>query len=259
MRPVRGRILFALGGALVVANLAAPPSTAGAAAKPPQQQSATAAPAVAVSTPQMADLALDEAHGLLYGSDISGGKVWIFSLPMLSTVATIDVGAQSQPIGMDISQDGTMLAVARTNSQYRSIAVIDTAARKVVATLSPSVGTPWDVRFGRQGRLYSVGFPSSGGTVPDVVHVWNLNSMTEVGQSACCTGDADDVVITADGNTLYESETGQTGVRTVRFDISTDTPVAMGATPGVQFGGAVVVKPDGSRAYNSNGECGLET
>lgn len=249
---VRGKVLFTFGGALVLSCLAAPPSTVGAVTKAQQHPSSTAAPAVSVSTPQMADLALDEAHNLLYGSDINGGKVWIFSLPTLSTVATIDVGPQSQPIGMDISQDGTMLAVARTNAQYRNIALIDTASRKVVGTLSPSVGTPWDVRFGRQGRLYSVGFPS--GTVADVVHVWDLTSLTEVGRSACCTGDAQDVVITADGNTLYESEIGQTGLSIVRFDTSTDTPVALGATPPVQFGGAVAIKPDGSRVYNSNGE-----
>src|SRR5215472_18736068 len=111
---------------------------------------------------------------------------------------------------MDLSPDGTTLAVALTNQNFREIKLIDTASRKVVGTLSPSVGTPWDVRFGRPGRLYSVGFPSSGGAMPDVVHVWNLNTMAEVGQSACCTGDAEDVVITADGNTLYESEVGQT-------------------------------------------------
>src|SRR5215470_502780 len=103
MSVVRGRVLFVLFGALLAAYLAGPPSIAGAAVKRQQHTAAAVTPAVSVPTPQMADLALDEAHNLLYGSDIVGGKVWIFSLPSLSTVATIDVGAQSQPIGLDIS------------------------------------------------------------------------------------------------------------------------------------------------------------
>src|SRR5262252_5074454 len=93
---VRGRILFALVGALVVAYLAGSPSTGRAATKQLPHPSAKPAPGVSVSAPQMSDLALDEARGLLYGSDTNGGKVWIFSLPTLSTVATIDVGPQSQ-------------------------------------------------------------------------------------------------------------------------------------------------------------------
>ena len=100
---------------------------------------------------------------------------------------------------MDLSPDGTTLAVALTNQNFREIKLIDTASRKVVGTLTPSIGTPWAVRFGRPGRLYSVGFPIFGTAMFDVVHVWDVASRTQVGQSATTTGDAESVAITADG------------------------------------------------------------
>jgi hypothetical protein len=226
----------------------------GAAAASTKSTSAPARPAASAraAAPQLSRLTLDEAHGLLYGSDTTHGAVLVFSVPALTQVATIDVGATSQPIGIGLSADGATLAVARTNRAVANIALIDTTTRAVTATLTPSSGIPWAVRFGRAGRLYSVGFPVPGLT--DGVHVWDLVSHTEVGHSAPTADDATDAAITADGNSLYESQTTAAGIRLARFDISTDTPSASGTTPAVTFGGAVAVKPDGSLVYNSNGE-----
>jgi streptogramin lyase len=71
----------------------------------------------------MNHLRLDEAHSLLYGSDGDGGKV-CFSLPTLGVVATIDLGAGSQPFGMDLSPDGATLAVAFSGPDSLSIALL---------------------------------------------------------------------------------------------------------------------------------------
>src|SRR5215469_10040545 len=121
-RAVGRRISLLLGCAVVA--VATTSANAGAASVRQPGPAPHRGPALTVTTPQMADLVLDEAHGLLYGSDIGGGNVVVLSVPTLATVATISVGAGSQPIGIDLSPDGTTLAVALTNANFREIKLI---------------------------------------------------------------------------------------------------------------------------------------
>ena len=209
-----------------------------------------AKPAVTAPTDAMFDFALDEPHHLLYGSDRLGDKVWVLSVPTLSPLTSLDLGPQSQPVGLDLTKDGTILAVARHGTG--DIVLIDTASLSIIGTLHPPGGpsfdfSPWDVRFGRPGRLYSAGRGTSG-----AVHVFDVGKRVEVGHSAPIAGDANWLVVTADGTTLYDTEV-IIQERVARYDITTDTPVGSGATP-ENGGGTVAIKPDGSRVYRSSGE-----
>ena len=253
-RTMRGRGLFLLSSVVACMVAASSMSTAAAATKLQRPLAAPkATPAVSVPAPGMADLVLDEAHQLLYGSDIVGNQVWVFSLPTLGVVTTIPTGPQSHPYRMAVSTDGSMLAVVR--SGIGDIALVDTATGIVTAALVPSTGSPLAVGFGRPGRLYSTGHGSGG--LGDDVHVWDVAGHTEVGHSACCTNYAPDLAVTADGNTLYAAESDiQFNTEIRRFDIRTDTPTAAGVTPPVLPGesAALDVKPDGSRVYSAGGE-----
>jgi hypothetical protein len=210
---------------------------------------------IAAGIPQLFEMVVDDAHSLLYGSDTAGGKIWMLSLPNLTTVATIDVGSASQPSGIDLTQDGTTLAVARSGSG--NIALVDTATRMVTGTLFPMGTTgpivPYDVRFGRTGRLYSVGNPGSSGF--DFVHVFDTTSQTEVGRSNTIVRAAPRLAITGDGNSLFVMESAFSPQSLTRFNISTDTPTVSASAPfGSVQGTTVAIRPDSSQVYLSSGQ-----
>src|SRR2546430_1165805 len=98
-----------------------------------------------IAMPSLSALVLDEAHDRIYGSDSAHGQVRVVHRD-LTTVATFDVGAASQPQGIDLSSDGSTLAVARAAAG--DIALVDTASGTIVRTLVPKVpaGSP-DVPF----------------------------------------------------------------------------------------------------------------
>jgi len=237
----------------------AKPTAATAAQTPPARLAPAAVRPASVFTaaPFMNHLVVDNPHNLLYGSDGSGGMVWVFSLPTLTKVATIPLGSGSMPYGMALSPDGTRLAVALQGASFMSIVVIDTtsATYRVVETLTPSSGIPAVVCFGRTDRLYSAGAPQfvNGVVVPDSIHVWSLSTGTEAGHSAPSSNGVFSLAITADGNSLYETDNSLLTPGLARYDITTDTPVATGAPPADQQDTTVAVKPDGSRVYDSSG------
>ncbi|HKF77599.1 MAG TPA: fibronectin type III domain-containing protein, partial [Candidatus Dormibacteraeota bacterium] len=243
---------------LVVGSLAALParvdsSTAGPAAAVAQRGGMThAAPGISASAVQFSDMALDEAHGLLYGSDTEHGKVWVYTVSDLNIVAMIDVGSTSRPLGLDLSSDGSTLAVARSASG--DIALLDTTSRMQTATLVPVVASgpnvPSVVRFGRTGRVYSAGSPGG-----DVIHVFDTTTDKEIAHSSTAVGANPDLAITADHSTIFDIEGAPSQPALVSFDVSTDTPTIIhAAASGSVQGSRVAIKPDGSTVYTSAGQ-----
>jgi len=175
------------------------------------------------------DLAVDESRQLLYGSDLSGGSIHAISMATLDVVSTLGVG--SQPVGLDMSPDGDELAVALYGQGEIAFVALDTfsvISRTVPAgTFGPN--QPYDVLYGRPGRLYSVGNPGSYGL--DYVHAFDTNTKLEVGRSSQIVRSKTRLAMTADKNTLYVSEASSSPQYIYRFDISSDTPTQTAATP----------------------------
>ncbi len=199
------------------------------------------------------DLAVDETRGLLYGSVDGGTSIDVVSMNTLQVIQTIPVG--SYPSGLDISPDGRELAVAL--HQGGRIVLIDLDTLTVTAFLTPTVTTgpnqPYDVLYGRPGRLYSVGNPGSSGF--DFVHVFDTITHTEVGASSFIVRAAPRLAMTADKNTLYVSEPGFSPQQVYRFDITTDTPIMNAQGPhGPVYVRTLAVSPTGDKVYTSYGQ-----
>ncbi|MFN8538542.1 MAG: S-layer homology domain-containing protein [Thermomicrobiales bacterium] len=161
--------------------------------------------------PKFFDLVVDDAHSHLFGSNKAAGTVVVLGHANLNTVKTIALGPESSPSGMSLSGDSAQLAVALYGAGQ--IALIDTSTLTVTGYLQPLVESgpnqPYDVRYGRAGRLYGVRNPQSFGT--DYVHAFDTVTRTEVsdvGIGHTHIRSAPRLAITADHNTLYVSESG---------------------------------------------------
>jgi DNA-binding beta-propeller fold protein YncE len=199
------------------------------------------------------DIAIDEAHQLIYGSDWNGNKIDVINMNTLTISTTLPIG--SQPTGLDISPDGQELAV--TLYGQGEIAFIDLNALTVMTRVVPSgvygPNQPYDVLYGRSGRLYSVGNPGSSGF--DYVHVFDTVTKVEVGRSMEIMRAAPRLAMTADHNTLYVSQVSFSPQKIYRFNISTDTPVQTAEAPhGPVSVNTLAVTPDGSQVYSSYGQ-----
>ena len=75
------------------------------------------------------------------------------------------------PKGIALSPNGSELAIAQ--SGLSSILFLNPTNGSTVATITPNgtsgLNIPWDVIYGRAGRLYSSGNPNLGGL--DYIHV----------------------------------------------------------------------------------------
>jgi hypothetical protein len=98
-----------------------------------------------------------------------------------------------------------------------------------------------------------VGNPGSSGF--DYVHVFDTVNKVEVGRSSEIMRAVPRLAMTADHNTLYDSEVILSPQKIYRFDISTDTPVQTAAAPhGPVSVNTLAVTPDGSQVYSSRGQ-----
>jgi DNA-binding beta-propeller fold protein YncE len=199
------------------------------------------------------DMVIDETRELIYGSNRSGGEIHIISMNTLDIISTLSVG--SEPSGVDISPDDAELAVALYGQS--EIAFIDLDTLMVTARVNPAVAygpnRPYDLLYGRPGRLYSVGNPDTSGF--DYVHVFDTDSHTELGCSNEIMRAAPRLAMTADHNFLYVSQVTFTPNKIYRFDITSDNPVQIAAAPhGPVRVNTLAVKPDGSKVYSSRGQ-----
>jgi DNA-binding beta-propeller fold protein YncE len=198
------------------------------------------------------DLAIDDARQLMYGSDQNGGTVHVIAMDTLDVVDTVDVG--TQPAGLDISADGNELAVALYGQGEIAFVDLDTLSvtDRVVPEGTFGPNTPYDVLYGRPGRLYSVGNPGSGGF--DYVHAFDTDLKTEVGRSTEIMRAAPRLAMTADHNTLYVSQVTFSPQKIYRFDITTDIPIQTAQAPhGPVQVDTLCVLPDGY-VYTSRGQ-----
>jgi DNA-binding beta-propeller fold protein YncE len=199
------------------------------------------------------DMVIDETRELIYGSNRSGGEIHLISMNTLDIISTLSVG--SEPSGVDISPDDAELAVALYGQS--EIAFIDLDTLMVTARVNPAVAygpnRPYDLLYGRPGRLYSVGNPDTSGF--DYVHVFDTDSHTELGCSNEIMRAAPRLAMTADHNFLYVSQVTFTPNKIYRFDITSDNPVQIAAAPhGPVRVNTLAVKPDGSKVYSSRGQ-----
>ncbi|HKU51880.1 MAG TPA: hypothetical protein VJQ25_05400, partial [Nitrospira sp.] len=116
-----------------------------------------------VSLPLYFDLVADEARGWIYGSDSAGNKVDVIDRASLQLVKSFILVNGASPKGMDFNPVSDELAVAQNGGGSVIFIDPDTGATNTAIT----GGKPYDVIYGRTGRLYSVG---SGGTY-DYVHI----------------------------------------------------------------------------------------
>ncbi|HEX8916867.1 MAG TPA: hypothetical protein VF898_00040, partial [Chloroflexota bacterium] len=177
-------------------------------------------PAAIASWPVYFELALDEARGWIYGSDSSGNKVDVISMSTLQLVKSFTLVNGATPKGIALSPDGSELAIAQNGAS--SILFLNPTTGATVGTVIPNVTTgpnrPWDLMYGRTGRMYSTG---NGGI--DFIHVINTTTHTEISRSSTSIGSYPRLAISADNNTLYTSEAQLSPQNLDKFDVSTDT------------------------------------
>lgn len=200
------------------------------------------------------DLVLDEPRAVLYGSNILGHKIDVISIDTLQVVDQIRLNNGAQPHGMDLSPDGSELAVAVTGAN--SLAFINTNTRTISAMVMPNLDgaiRPFDVKYGRAGRLYCSG---TGGL--DYLHVFDTTTHTEVGISPYphTISSAPYLSNSADKNFVYANEAPQV-VRL--FDVSTDSPVISKSTDNTFQGTNSLLLADNSKLFTSAGQVWLSS
>ncbi|MEM6456047.1 MAG: YncE family protein [Acidobacteriota bacterium] len=122
---------------------------------------------------QLWDLVLDPTEGTLYLTDRGDDTVKIFSLNTLTVIATLDVG--DDPWGIDLTPDGTQLAVASEDSA--EVAVIDTATNIVTIVMLPDADADArDVDVRADGTRAYV--PSGNIAGDDAVYVIDLSALS---------------------------------------------------------------------------------
>lgn len=203
------------------------------------------------------DLVIDEARGVLYGSDPYGQKIDVISMVSLKVVKQYRLVNGALPVGMDLSPDGGELAVAEYGAS--SIVFLNPDTGQVIASLFPQayiLTLPWDVIYGRSGRLYSTGAPTSYGL--DYVHAIDTVTHTEVGHSDFdyFVRDHPSLAISADYNTLYVDESYPSSHRIHKYDVSTDLPSKSASiTIGLTFEPAtILLLSDETKILTSDGE-----
>ena len=201
------------------------------------------------------DLILDETRDLLYGSNTSGNKIDIISTSTLELVDAIRLNNNARPMGMDLRKDGNELAVALNGAS--SIAFINLDTRTISASVvvdTTSYNVPFDVKYGRTGRLYSTGNPESYGT--GNVHIFDVINYTNVGRSNDLnTRSTPYLAISADNNTLFAIDTAQPN-RLCRYDVSSDSiPLrTCSSLDSYNNNFSYILLSDGSRIFTGNGQ-----
>jgi len=199
--------------------------------------------------PELYQLIVDDARQVIYGSDINGGKLYVLSMADGSILDSFLLGTDqwSRPAGMDISPDGSRLTVAL--SAVSQAVVVDLNTRRIVQRLTIQgrySNAIFDVRYGRPGRLYTVG--------DDFLHVIDTTSGNEIASTNTpVMVTSPRLTITADKRWLYMMD-GAGSTQLVRWDVSTDSPVETDAPSGQAAGAQAVVRPDGSQVYTTSGQ-----
>ena len=202
------------------------------------------------------EMVVDETRGWIYGSDPAGNKIDAISIDTLQLVKSFQLIDGAAPKGIALSSDGSEIAVAQFGAA--SILFLDPDTDQVLATLVPDVtvgpNKPWDVIYGRVGRLYSSGHPDSSGL--DYIHVIDSTSHTEVSKSSYIIRSAPSLAISSDKNRLYANQATFSPNKLYKFDISTDTlpdPTSTPHTSGFTANTYLILN-DESKIFTSTGQ-----
>ena len=200
------------------------------------------------------DLILDEGHNVLYGSNTTGHKIDVISTSTLQVIDQIRFNNGASPMGMDLNANGSELAVALNGAG--SLAFINTSTRTISATVVPNLNdynAPFDVKYGRTGRLYSSGNPDSSGI--DYLHVFDTTTHSEVGISTYPnTLRANPyLAVSADKNYVYASENFIPNAL-YKFDVRTDIIPNRAQIPWGYSGSMYLLSKSGSKIFTSDGQ-----
>ncbi len=172
-----------------------------------------------LTLPVYFDLELDEARGWIYGSDSTGNKIDVISMSTLALVKSFTLVNGANPKGIALSSDGSELAIAQYGAS--SILFLNPDTGATIATVIPNTTytkSPWDVIYGRTGRLYTSGASDY------YVHVIDTTTHLEVSRSSLNYSlTATRLAISADKNWLYASRSSGSPMKLYRYDVSTDT------------------------------------
>jgi outer membrane protein assembly factor BamB len=201
------------------------------------------------------EVALDETRGWIYCSDSAGDKVDVISMTTLQLIKSFNLSSGANPKGIALNPDGSELAVAQYGAS--SILFLDPTNGDVVASITPAgthgLNVPWDVVYGRPGRLYSSGSPSSYGI--DYIHVIDTTTHTEINKSGYIIRNSPFLTISADKNSLFANDSGKFS----KFDISTDTISTPTWAPSSFFSTQYILLPDESNFLLTIDKFGAET
>jgi Zn-dependent metalloprotease len=213
-------------------------------------------PLKAGTWPVYFEAALDESRGWIYGSDSAGNKIDVIAMDTLQLVKSFQLVDGAAPKGIALSPDGSELTIAQFGAS--SILFLDPDTEQTLATIVPDVtvgpNKPWDVIYGRTGRLYSSGHPDSSGF--DYIHVIDTATHTEISKSSYIIRSAPSLAISSDKNTLYANQATFSPNKLYKFDISTDTIPDPTSTPHTSgfTANAYLLLHDESQIFTSTGQ-----
>jgi len=212
-------------------------------------------PTILTTWPIYFDLELDEARGWIYGSDTSGNKIDVISMSTLTLVKSFTLVNGAKPKGIALNPNGSELAIAQNGAS--SILFLNPDTGDTIASVTPNTGSiiePWDVIYGREGRLYSSGNPGASGS--DYVHIIDTVSHTEIAKSSFSMDNAPILAISPDKNFLYVNDGNTSPQKLYKIDITGDdlpTPISTAHTSGFT-GPTYVVDVQDNLVYTSTGQ-----
>ncbi len=213
---------------------------------------APSTPKVSVTLPGFNNLVYDSARNRVYASDSTDGRVYALDGSTGLTIWKDQFASNAFPVGLDVSPDGSTLAVAMYGLQH--VQVINLPGGTIGPTMQPPAGdAPYSVRYGRPGRLYEVGYNNG----PGYLHVFDTTTDLQVAQSTTQTSYSNTfptLAITSNLHTLFVVQNGSGASDFEKFDVSTDSvasPVAIGFGG---FGGGFTITPDGAQLFTNGGQ-----
>jgi Zn-dependent metalloprotease/streptogramin lyase len=211
----------------------------------------TTPPGTAIPLPQSLhhylDFAFDMPRSVIYGTDESN-RIDVIDQKTGNVLKSFLLPNSAKPIGIDLSPDGSELAIALSGLENIIFINSETGATIAQVIPQPALLSPYDVIYGRTGRLYAVG---SGGQSSDYLHVIDTSTHTWLNRSAYPnTPSGSELAITSDKKYLYAGQ-GSSGYV---FDVQNDALTTIYKGYEANLSDKFAINPDGSRLFASHGE-----
>ncbi|MBI5351844.1 MAG: M4 family metallopeptidase [Chloroflexi bacterium] len=211
--------------------------------------------ALPVSQHQYNDLVIDMLRGLVYGTDKSG-RIDVINLDTTNVVNSYLLPSGANPIGIDLSPDGSELAIALNGLE--KILFINPETGVYIAEVRPNLdessiyydNLPFDVIYGRADRLYSDG--TGGGF--DYLHVIDTSTHTWIAKSSNMLRTGSELALRSDKNYAYANQTFSPN-NIYTFNVQTDSIAQLYQGPhGPVSANRFTIIPDGSKIFTSSGQ-----